>query len=250
MADLFTPEFQLYQDCIEAMALAALSGRSLAQCLGEEAALEVNNLVAAYEHAAKRETPAKEWADCPPNHAAIPRALRIDPAQLGAFYALKPFRLWNDGTRHLILAAYPCPRTLGPIDMDHLGIESVLAWNPLDDTAYILGEGTPGLFGADGDTNEPFTLYQSPRAFLTDWAIQRAQFFVHWSQVKRNVWADCQDKDTTPGALVIGNPEKVNLTNLPRDFAAQGFDVAELNRAIIRQARLPRARASQNRAAA
>lgn len=250
MADLFTPEYQTYCDCVEAMALAALSGRTLAQCLGQEAALEINNLVAAYEHAAKRETPAKIWWDCQPYHPAIARALRINRDQTGGVYALAPFRLWNDGERHLILAAFPAPRSLGPIDMDHLGIEAVLAWNPIDDTAEILGDATPGLFGTDGEGDAPFTLYASPRAFMTDWVINRAHAYVRITELRKNVWADAEDRDSPPGALVIGNPEKVDLRHLPRDFAAQGFDVAELNRAIIRQARLPRAHASQNRAAA
>lgn len=250
MADIFPSDYQTYRDAIEAMCLANLCGQTLAQCLGEEAALEINNLVASYHNALRRHTPAKTWWDCEPYHPAIARALKIDRHQTGGVHALAPFRLWNDGTRHLILAANPCPRTLGPIDMDHLGIQTVLAWNPVDDTAEMLGDHTPGLFGSDGEGDAPFTLYQSPQAFLTDWAIQRAHAFVRITELRKNVWSDAEDRDTPPGALVIGNPEKVDLRHLPRDFAAQGFDVAELNRAIIRQARLPRAHSANQRAAA
>lgn len=250
MADLFPASFQTYSDCVEAMSLATLSGRTLAQCLGDEAALEVNNLVASRDAATKRDTPARVWWDCEPYHPAIARALRIDRKQTGGVYALAPFRLWNDGTRHLILAAYPCPRILGPIDMDHLGIEAVLAWNPLDDTAQILGEGD-GLFGHTDDRPiDAFTLYASPRAFLTDWAINRAHAYVRLTTVRRNAWADAEDTDTPPGAVAIGPVEKINLTNLPREFAVQGFDPLAINKQIIRQARLPRAHAHTQRAAA
>jgi hypothetical protein len=250
MADLFTDRFQTFQDCIEAISFAALSGQSPAQCLGEESALEINNLVASYTHAIRKECPAKTWWDCAPYHPAIARALKINRQQTGGVYALAPFRLWNDGERHLILAAYPAPRILGPIDMDHLDIEAVLAWNPITDEAHILGEAQPALFGTESEPGQSFTLYQSPRAFLTDWAINRAHAYVRITELRKNRWSDAEDRDTPPGALVIGNPEKVDLTKLPREFAAQGFDVAELNRTIIRQARLPRAHASQNRAAA
>jgi hypothetical protein len=249
MADLFTDRFQTFQDCIEAISFAALSGQSPAQCLGEEAALEVNNLVASYTHAIRKECPAKIWWDCEPYHPAIARALKINRQETGGVYALTPFRLWNDGERHLILAAFPCPRILGPIDMDYLDIEAVLAWNPVTDEAHILGEAQSALFGADGESGQPFTLYKSPRAFLTEWAINRAHAYVRITELRKNRWSDAEDRDAPPGALVIGSPEKVNLTQLPREFAAQGFDVADLNRAIIRQARLPRAHASQNRAA-
>jgi hypothetical protein len=219
-----------------------------AAMIGEPLSPEIANHVSQYAYALKANTPAKEWWHCAATHPAIARALRIDRSQTGGVYALAPFRIYHDGEKHLILAAYPCPRILGPIDMDWLGIEAVIAWNPLDDTATILGDHTPGLFGATEGDN--FTLYASPRAFLTDWAIQRAHAYVRLTQLRKNAWADAEDRDAAPGALAVGNIDKINLTQLPRDFAAQGFDVAELNRTIIRQARLPRAHSAQNRAAA
>lgn len=250
MPDIFPSRFQTLQDCTTAISFAALSGQSPAQCLGEETAIEINNLVAAYSHALNKDTPAKRWWDCEPYHPAIARALKVNRQQTGGVYALAPFRLWNDGERYLILAAYPCPRILGPIDMDHLDIEAVLAWNPITDEAHILGEAQPALFGANGEPDQSFTLYQSTRAFLTDWAINRAHAYVRVSELRKNRWSDAEDRDTPPGALVIGDPKKVDLTKLPREFAAQGFDIAELNRTIIRQARLPRAHSANQRAAA
>jgi hypothetical protein len=251
MPDLRSPRQQDYELCIEAMAMAALQGRTLADCVGEEAAIEAVNFVSAIEYARKKETPAKTWWDCAPRHPAVARALRIDPSQLGACYALTPFRLWNDGYRHLILCAFPCPRILGPIDMDHLEIEAVLAWDPREDIAYIMGDAGPALFGHTSDVPiENFTLYASPRDFLTDWAIRRAHAYVALTNLRKSAWADAEDRDTPPGALAVGPIDRINLTNLPRDFAAQGFDVSALNRQIIKQARLPRARHVQNRAAA
>jgi hypothetical protein len=239
---LFTPEYQDQALCIEAMAFAALAGDPISP--------EIANHVATYAQALKANTPAKEWWHCAATHPAIARALKIDRAQTGGVYALAPFRIYHDGEKHLILAAYPCPRILGPIDMDWLGIEAVLAWNPVDDTATILGDHTPGLFGSDGEGMNDFTLYASPRAFLTDWAINRAHAYVRLTELRKNAWADAEDSDTPPGALAIGDLDKIRLTDLPRDFAAQGFDIANLNKAILKQARPPRAYAHQNRAAA
>lgn len=242
MRDIFTAEYREQAQCIEAMAHAALCGEPISD--------EIRNHVSKYAFALKSNTPAKEWWHCAATHPAIARALKIDRSQMGGVYALAPFRVFHDGEKHVILAAYPCPRILGPIDMDWLGIEAVIAWNPLDDTATILGDHTPGLFGSDGEGTDPFTLYASPRAFLTDWAINRAQAFVRITTLRKNKWADAEDKDAPPGALAVGPIDKINLTQLPREFAAQGFDAVELNRTIIKQARLPRAYTAQNRAAA
>lgn len=239
MPDLFTPRYREHAAAIDHLAHARL--------IGEAPDPEIGNLVALHDALVGKDTPAKVWWNCQPYHPAIARALRIDRAQTGGVYALAPFRLWHDGERHLILAAYPAPRILGPIDMDHLGIEAVLAWNPITDTATILGEGD-GLFGPDDADN--FTLYASPRAFLTDWAMRRALAYVRLTTLRRNQWADCEDRDNPPGALAIGPIAKINLTNLPREFAAQGFDASALNKQIIRQANLPRAHSIQNRAAA
>jgi hypothetical protein len=240
MADLFTARYRETSAAIEHLAHARLTR--------EAPDMEIGNLVAVSDALRRKDCAAKTWWDCQPYHPAVARALKIDRTQTGGVYALAPFRLWNDGTRHLILAAYPCPRILGPIDMDHLEIEGVLAWNPVTDEAFILGDETPGLFGPE--EGEGFTLYASPRDFLTDWAINRAHGYVRITELRKNAWADAEDRDTPPGALAIGNLDKITLTNLPRDFAAQGFDVAALNRAILKQARVPRAYTTQNRAAA
>lgn len=229
---------QLYADCIDAMAHAALTRDPITA--------EIANYVSAHDYAANRDTPARTWWDCQPFHPATARALKIDRGQEGGVYALAPFRLWHDGTRHLILAAYPCPRILGPIDLDHLNIETVIAWNPVTDEAYALGDETPGLFGnVAGET-----VFRSPLDFFQHWAIERARFFVSWANTKGRDWQHVADTDACPGSLAIGPLDRIRFTDLPREFEARGIDPTELNRAIIRQANLPRAYSTNKRAAA
>lgn len=235
---VFSHAYALKLDCIEAMAHAALTGQPVAP--------EIANLISAMDYAANRDTPARTWWDCAPTHPAIARALKIDRQQTGGVYALAPFRLWNDGTRHLILAAYPCPRILGPIDMDCTGIETVLAWNPVTDEAFALGDEMPGLFG----NIEGGTVYRSPRDFFQGWAIERAKFFVTWGTAQGRTFQHVSDTDACPGAIAIGPLDKILWQQLPREFEARGIDPTELNRAIIRQANLPRAYTGQRRAAA
>lgn len=238
MADTFTPEYRERAACIEAMALAGLQNSAIHP--------EISNLVSQHDYAMGRDTHAKTWWDCQAYHPAIARALKIDRSQTGGVYALAPFRLWNDGTRHLVLAAYPCPRILGPIDMDWLGIETVLAWNPLTDECEAMGDCTPGLFGnTSGDT-----VFRSPLEFFQNWAIERAKFYVSLMATRGKDWHHVSDADPCPGSLAIGPINKIRWNALPREFEARGIDTTELNRAIIRQANLPRAYSTNKRAAA
>lgn len=235
---ILSPEYALKLDCVEAMAHCGLTGDATPP--------EIVNFVSTQDHAAKRDTPAKAWWDCEPYHPAIARALQIDRGQTGGVYALAPFRLWHDGTRHLILAAHPTPRILGPIDMDCTGITTVIAWNPVTDEAFALGDNTPGLFG----NLEGTTVFRSPREFFQSWAIERAKFFVSWGIAQGRTFQHASDASPCPGSLAIGPIDKIRWANLPREFEARGIDATELNRAIIRQANLPRAFSTNKRAAA
>ncbi len=235
---IFSPDYALKWECVEAMAHCGLTG--------EPIPVEIANYVSAADYAASKDSPAKTWWDCQPYHPATSRALKIDRAQEGGVYALAPFRLWHDGTRHLILAAYPCPRILGPIDMDCTGIETVFAWNPVTDEAFALGDETPGLFG----NTHGETVFRSPLEFFQSWAIERAKFFVSWAVTKGRDWQHVADTDACPGSLAIGPIDRIQWTHLPREFEARGIDPTELNRAIIRQANLPRAYSTNKRAAA
>ena len=238
MSDIFTPEYREQAMCIEAMAHAAM--------IGEPISDEIKNHVSKYAYALKQNTPAKEWWHCAATHPAIARALKIDRSQMGGVYALAPFRIFHDGEKHVILAAYPCPRILGPIDMDWLGIETVIAWNPVTDDAHAMGDHTPGLFG----NSEGETVFRSPLEFFQSWAIERAKFYVSMMNTKGHDWHHVSDADACPGTLAIGPIDKITWTHLPRQFEARGIDPTELNRAIIRQANLPRAYSTNKRAAA
>lgn len=236
---IYSPEHQDRADCIEAMAFAALSGEPISE--------EIKNHISTYAYNLKASTPAKEWWHCNPTHPAIARALKIDRSQIGGVYALAPFRLYHDGEKHIILAAYPCPRILGPIDVDWLGIETVIAWNPLTDEAHAMGDGTPGLFG---NANELPVVFRSPLEFFQSWAVERAKFYVSLTNARGDRWAEFADANPCPGALAIGPIEQIRWHTLPREFEARGIDPIELNRAIIRQANLPRAYSTNKRAAA
>jgi hypothetical protein len=208
--------------------------------LTAEEAIEANNIVSAHFHALERDTPAKTWWNADANHPAIARALRIDRQALGAPYALIPFRLWNDGERHVILAAHPTPRCLGPVDLDWLGIESVIAWDPRKDTATLLpaDDALVGNFGA----TDAGTLFASPRDFFTEWMRARAAFFVRWCESRRGEWAHgAIEFDLAPGKLIVGDVEKTTLSGLPETLHCRGIAPQQVNRAIIKRANLPRA---------
>jgi hypothetical protein len=153
---------------------------------------------------------------------------------------LIPFRLWNDGERHVILAAHPTPRCLGPVDLDWLGIESVIAWDPRKDTATLLpaDDALVGNFGA----TDAGTLFASPRDFFTEWMRARAAFFVRWCESRRGEWAHgAIEFDLAPGKLIVGDVEKTTLSGLPETLHCRGIAPQQVNRAIIKRANLPRA---------
>lgn len=218
--------------------------------LDDEQAVEVQNIVSAHQHALSKDTPAKTWWHADYAHPAIARALHVDPGQLGARYALAPFRLWKDGERHLILAAYPAPRCLGPVDWDWLGIQSVIAWEPRTDAAFVLGDPVAQLVGTFA--NQP-ALYASPRDFFTDWMRARAEFFVRWLNSRRGEWAHgATERDDLPGMLAIGPLDQIrwNPSSMPENIECVGLDPAVLNRALLRAARVPRAHQAGVRAVA
>lgn len=196
-------------------------------------------------HSRDKDTPAKTWWNVDGVHKAVYRALRIDGADPTARFACEPFRyLLLDG-QHLILAAWPTPRILGPVDDDWLGIEHVLAWDPVSNTARSLTDDAPHLFGAFRD--ETNTLFADPRAFFQSWAIARAQFAVRHRQMRGKDWhALPEEHDLAPGALLIGDLAKVRLapSALPEHIECVGIDPQTVNRAIMRAARLPRASAA------
>lgn len=214
--------------------------------------IEAHNALFARLHALNKDSPAKTWWDAEPWHPAIGRALRIDRSQEGGVFALAPFRLAQIEGQHLVLTAYPAPRILGPVDEDHLGIQAVLAWNPVDGSTSVLGDPTPQLFGGF-TTTEAGTLYATTRDFLTAWAQDRAAFYVRWKASRQGAWAHgATETDLVPGALMVGSADKIRWrpSRLPETLHCVGIEPQQINRAVLRAARLPRAVGATNRIAA
>lgn len=198
------------------------------------------NYLAAYWRDIARETPAKMWWSLPFDHVAIARALRIDRTQVGATYALAPFRYLRKGDRHLILAAYPCPHIFAPIDYDWLGIETVIAWEPTTGKVEVLTDNRPQLFGRL--TDEDNTIFADPRAFFTAWMRARAWYASARQQAVYTKWtAVPPELDVLPGALIIGDPDMIHwpTPTMPRHLQCVGINPKRVNRAILKSASLP-----------
>lgn len=201
----------------------------------------IDNSLAARWFALSKDSPAKLWWHSPLWNDATGRALGLDRAECAGVYALAPFRIARIDGKALVLAAYPAPRIFAPVDEDWLDIETVIAWNPLDDTAIVLGDPVPQIVGTFA---EDATLYASPREFFQRWAQKRAAYAVQRQACADNEWsAPPVEADLAPGALIIGNFNEIRWQthNLPRDLECVGVDARLINRAILRAANLPRA---------
>lgn len=235
---------------LEALFLCKMAGIDPAEEFGAEQAIEMQNFISAYDYDREKETPAKTWWHLDLFNPAIYRALRIDPKDVGAPYAVQPFRLYHDGDRHVVLVPFPQPKILDEYDNDWLGVEHVMAWNPVDDTAYIMGDAQPQLIGNFEDDGQG-TIFASPRDFLTELVRARASFFVRWCQSRKGEWAHgAREYDATPGKLAVGDVSKIRWSGLPHTLHCRGIDPQQINRAVLRQANLPRAVAQVQRIAA
>lgn len=211
------------------------------------------NALHALNYARGKESIAKTWWHLDHANPATARALGIDKADPCATYALIPFRYFRDpdSQRHLVLAAWPCPAVLSVDgdgeDWDWLGIEQIVAWDPVTDKATIHGDPSPQLFASMRD--DARALFTSPRQFFQAWARRRAAFLTMWQDAAKRPWdVQPRERDEVPGALLIGQPEQVrwNLHTLPETIDCVGIDPLRVNRAILKAARLPRAVNAQN----
>ena len=204
--------------------------------------LDPFNDLAARVHARKKPGPAKTWYAQPHDHPAIARALQIDRDDLGGTYALLPFRYGKLAGQHRIMAAWPTPRVLTEIDEDWLNIEQVIAWCPVSGRVEFVGNPSTKLAGPiNRDTT---VIYADPRKFFADWAIARAAFYVEWREATMHTWqALPKERDLAPGLLMTGKPADVRwpVHTLPETLKCVGVDPREINRAILRAAKLPRA---------
>lgn len=233
MYDMQVVDATLYQ-----MACAKACGIDPIEAVGVECA----NYASSYLHAVGKDSPGKHWWNLPFDHPAIARALQIDRGADMAPFALMPFRYAKTEKGHRILAAYPCPRSIGAsIDHDWLGIEAVIAWDPVGNTAEVEGDIHPQLVGDMRDDSA--ALFADPRAFFVEWARRRAAFAVRFQEAVRSAWtAKPAEPDLVPGALMIGKPEAIAWapSALPEAIRCVGVDPVRVNKAILRSARLPR----------
>ena len=204
-----------------------------------------DNSLSAYWYALSKDCPGKLWwdADHTAGRSTIRRALGIAPGDEGGWYAIAPFRFFRSETgKASILAAWPAPLVLDEPTPDWLDIQTVIAWNPVKDTARVLGDPVPQLVGVmREDAN---ALFSSPRAFFQAWASRRAIHAVRHREASAKEWHVVPpERDEVPGALMIGTPASIrwNPAALPEHIECRGCDAREINRAILRAARLPRA---------
>jgi hypothetical protein len=230
---------------------AATQALCLASLEGTEIDTDVSNFVSAYDYALSRDTPTKLWWHSDARHPAIARALKIDRAETVATYAIAPFRLGTIDEKPCILAALPCPHFFAPADIDWLRIETVIAWDPVADTATVIGDDAPQLAGKLCRFAETATIYASPFAFFRAICEERAQFAINRSMIASNWTRKPVEPNVTPGLLLIGDIGHVRWpSTLPETLHLQGLDTSAVNRAILRSARLPRAVGQANLARA
>lgn len=191
-----------------------------------------------YERA--KDTPGKLWWDASAMHPAIFRALKVSKDDPGAIYAAHPFRLAQIDERHVIIAAWPAPSLFGDPDPDWLDIETVIAWDPVANYAEIIGDDAPQLVGAFQST-EQGTIYGQPFAFFRHWLEQRAAFATAYQMARAAHFTASPTEIDTPGMLLIGDPDKARWSGMPTRLHCVGIEPAKVNKAILKQARLPRA---------
>jgi hypothetical protein len=235
--------------CIETLALCNLMGIDPAEEFGAETATAARNLVSAHFYALDKNTCGRTWFYSECVHPAVYRALKLDRAEEGATFAAGPFRLHRSDDGPRVLAAFPCPRCLPPeTDDDWLGIETVLSWDPRTGAVEVMGDAEPNQligraqarYAEDDDTVH---VYADAFAFFRAYAEDRAR----WVVARQMVGGDWRQKpsepDLTPGLLLIGEPEKVAWPRytMPPNVICHGIDPKAVNRAMLRQARIPRA---------
>jgi hypothetical protein len=203
--------------------------------------IDEQNAISAWLFAIEKDTPAKRWWNAPIWHPAIGRALCIDRAQHGGVYALAPFRLLQVENRHLIAAAWPCPRYLMDLELDWLDIECIIAWDPVAGTTEVLGDAQAQLVGRFDD--DAPTIFGDTHAFFVEWAKARAIYYQRWLDSRSGKWNHpAPERDFAPGKLIVGDIKNVRWAphSMPDNIASVGLDAQALNKALLRAARVPR----------
>jgi hypothetical protein len=206
---------------------------------------ELLNPLFALLHDRSKDTAAKTWWHAEAMHPAIFRALRMDRNEAGAIFAAAPFRLHRFDDTARILVAFPCPRILAPHDNDDwLEIDTVLSWDPRSDTAEVADDPGAAIVGNIPPDTDTLDVYGSPFAFFRALAEARARWFVARQMIAGDWRRKPREPDLSPGLLLIGKPDQVRWPRhtMPDDITCHGVDAKALNRALLKQARVPRAR--------
>lgn len=187
-------------------------------------------------------TPAAAWMQLDPDHPAIARAFGLPQDAAGARFALYPFRVNRIGGVWHVLAAWPCPRTIGALDTDASGVLSVIAWNPADNTHRLVKDPQPQLVGrVDINFNgNSAVLYGNGLQFFRAWIANR---LAYWRNMRTQGLG--VEPDLVPGALVVGDLREIRLplSVMPPAIHCVGVNPGAVNRRIVELAQLPQASA-------
>ncbi len=217
--------------------------------------IEEANLAAQWRRLVLYAGPEVEWAAAD-HHAAIFRALQIDPRDPVSLYATLMCRLMRIDGKPVIVVAYPCPRTFVETEtfeesFPWMVIKDLIIWDPTSNQARPFETFNPGLKGAfpEGDVGK---VYGDPKAWLQDWARSRAQWLIHRNAIAAQQWTKPpEEPDHCPGVLMLGDPDKIHWPafEMPRNIEVIGAPAAQINKAIMRSAQLPRVRQTHRAAA-
>lgn len=188
--------------------------------------------------------PGEAWLNANPNKAPVCRALKIDPADPVAAYATLPFTLMRDTEDRMCIAgAVGAWRVFSPLQWTPEHVAAVVLWDPLSGALSLYGDTGTAL--VTPFRPEPrLTIYADGFAFFRAWADRRAATWTALAsaaQLHRTAHAEPADSDI-PGALVIGDLNRIDWLSADATVlvAGPGIDAKQLNRAVIRSARLPR----------
>lgn len=216
----------------------------------EQFVATIRQATSVFKHALDKETPQKLWDNADRKHPAVARALRIDPADPNAFYALFPFRLGKVDDEYRILVAMEPPALLSGT-YHHIDIEYVLAWNPKTNLCEVGGDPVPhvigpsehaasvtGLFSAD-----EINVYGDPFQYFRAWAEIRAAFRERRIEQSNGKWQHplTEIPGDVPGLLLLGNPYDVRwpVRDLPKVVNCIGCDRKAVTGSIFRSANIP-----------
>jgi hypothetical protein len=172
---------------------------------------------------------------------AVFAALKIDPLEPTASYAIQPFTVLETDEGNWIAGAvgHEPPMRYG----DWTPTGDVILWNPRSGAMRLRGVIGAALI-VPHHPGARLTVFGDGFAFFRAWADNRAAIaerIAVASTNHRTTNAEPMDSGI-PGALVIGDMAKIDWRDTGASVlvAGPGIDAKALNRAVIRSAHLPR----------